>query len=131
MNQIKHFEQFGTMKNRLISRWPTSVTDEKKTRYIIAVSFIQNPYLCLLRKVSQQYNIDHKSVHKILKLIKFNFYKVKFVQEFNDDDPDCRLEFCDLMMERIDDPNFLFNIVFSDEVIFELNGHVNRLEILK
>jgi len=25
-----------------------------------------------------------------------------------------------------DDPNFLFDIVFSDEAIFELNGSVNR-----
>lgn len=80
-----------------------------------------------LRKASQQHNIDHKSVHKILKLIKFHLDKVKLIQELNDNDPDCRLEFCDLMMERIDaDPNFLFNIIFSDEATFELNGQVNR-----
>jgi len=100
------------MKNRLISRRSASLTDEEK-QLDIAVSFIQNPHLSF-RKTSQQY-IDHKSVHKILKLIKFNFYKVKFVQELNDDDSDCRLEFCDLIMKIIDDLNFLFNIVFSDD----------------
>jgi len=32
-----------------------------------------------------------------------------------------------LMMQRInEEPNFLFNIVFSDEATFEVNGNVNR-----
>jgi len=90
------------------------------------LQFIQNPHLSLC-KVSQQHNIDHKSVYKILKLIKFHLYKVKLVQELNNDNPDRCIEFCNLMMERTDtDPNFLFNIVFSNDAIFELNDQVNR-----
>jgi len=55
-------------------------------------------------------------VHKILKLINFHPYKVKLIQKPNDDDLDCGLKFCDVMLERIDaNPNLLFNIVFFDE----------------
>jgi len=58
-------------------------------------------------------------VLKILKNNKFHPYKVHLVQELNDDDFDRCIEFCELMMERIDeDLNFLSNIVFSDEKIF-------------
>jgi len=41
------------------------------------------------------------NLHKILKFIKFYSYKVKLVQKLNDDDPDRRLKFCDLMMKRL------------------------------
>ncbi|EFN86394.1 hypothetical protein EAI_12102, partial [Harpegnathos saltator] len=48
------------------------------------------------------------------------------VQELSDNDFDRRIEFCELM-ERIDeDPNYLSNIVFSDEATSQLNGYVNR-----
>ncbi|KAL6263044.1 hypothetical protein P5V15_005864 [Pogonomyrmex californicus] len=116
---------------------PASATNEEDTitiRCTIICSestFLRIAFLriAFLRIAPQQHNID-KSVHTILKHVKFHPYKIKLVQEFNDNDPDRRLEFCDLMMERIDaDPNFLFNIVFSDEAIFELNGQVNRLQI--
>ena len=49
------------------------------------------------------------------------------VHELNEDDFDRRLEFCEKMMNRIDnDPDFLFNIVFSDEATFQLSGECNR-----
>lgn len=45
----------------------------------------------------------------------------------NDDDFDRRLQFCETMSERaIADQHFLFNICFSDECSFFLNGIVNR-----
>ncbi|EFN76918.1 hypothetical protein EAI_11088, partial [Harpegnathos saltator] len=46
-------------------------------------------------------------------------YKIHLVQELNEDDFDRRIVFCDLMMERIaEDPNYLSNVVFSDEATF-------------
>jgi len=67
------------------------------------------------------------AVQRILKKIKFYSYKINLVQELNEDDFYYCMEFCKLIMRKTDDdPNFLFNIVFLDEVIFELNGSVNR-----
>jgi len=52
---------------------------------------------------------------------------VKLVHELNEDDPDRRVEFCEMMMDRIiADDNFSRRIVFSDEATFKLNGNVNR-----
>ena len=66
-------------------------------------------------------------MRNILKSINFHLYKVHLVQELNKDDPDRRVEFCEIMMDRIDrDPLFLYNTVFSDEATFTLKGEVNR-----
>lgn len=49
------------------------------------------------------------------------------VQELSEDDFDRRVEFCEIMMQMInDDPLLLNNIIFSDEATFQLNGQVNR-----
>lgn len=49
------------------------------------------------------------------------------MQELNEDDFDRHVEFCELMMEKMDeDSNFLPNIVFSDKATFKLNGNVNK-----
>ncbi|XP_071053327.1 uncharacterized protein [Onthophagus taurus] len=56
----------------------------------------------------------------------FHPYKIKLIQELNDDDLDRRQEFCEIMAERINNnPNFLY-VCFSDECTFSLNGEVNR-----
>lgn len=60
-------------------------------------------------------------LRKVLRSNRFHHYKIHLVQELNNDDYDRHIEFCELlMMERIDkDSNFLSNIVFSDEAIFQ------------
>ncbi|KYN30037.1 hypothetical protein ALC57_00480, partial [Trachymyrmex cornetzi] len=79
------------------------------------------------QRVAQEHEIGHASVSKILKLNKWHPYKLHLCQELSEDDFDRRIEFCDLMMEMIfDDPLLLNNIVFSDEITFELTGNVNR-----
>ncbi|EZA55215.1 hypothetical protein X777_05219 [Ooceraea biroi] len=71
--------------------------------------------------------MSQSSVRRNLKFINFHPYKIHLVQKLNEDDFDRRNEFCDIMMTRIDQlPNFLFNIAFSDEASFEINGNVNR-----
>ncbi|EZA46950.1 hypothetical protein X777_00567 [Ooceraea biroi] len=71
--------------------------------------------------------MSQTSVRRNLKFINFHPYKIHLVQKLNEDDFDRRNEFCDIMMTRIDQlPNFLFNIAFSDEASFEINGNVNR-----
>lgn len=122
---IKRFEETGSVKNCTITGRPVSVTTPEKS-LDVALSFVENPHLSI-RRAAQQQDIAQKSVQNILKQIKFHPYKIYLVQELNDDDFDRRIEFCETMMQRIDaEPNFLFNIVFSDEATFELNGHINR-----
>jgi hypothetical protein len=62
-----------------------------------------------------------------LKRQKYHPYKIKLVQYLAEDDFDRRLEFCQWAVEKCDsDQHFSKKILFSDEAIFYLNGHVNR-----
>jgi len=67
----------------------------------VLLSFIENPHDSS-RKVALQHDIDKKSVLKISKNNKFHPYKAHLVQELNEDDFDRRIEFCELMVERIE-----------------------------
>lgn len=67
------------------------------------------------------------NVFRILHKYKFHPYKMKLIHELNDDDFDRRQEFCEIMAQHINhNPNFLYNVCFSDECTFSLRGDVNR-----
>lgn len=122
---VRRFAEFGTISDLQRTGRPTSVATEEK-HIEIAQAFIENPHLSL-RRAGIEHDSSHECVRKILKSIHFHPYKIHLVQELNEDDPDRRLEFCETMMNRIDaQPNFLYNILFSDEATFTLNGEVNR-----
>ena len=92
----------------------------------MAQAFIENPRLSV-RRASHQLQISGTSIRRNLRSINFHPYKIHLVQELNEDDFDRRIEFCDIMMMRIDQqPNSLLNILFTDEAKFELSGNVNR-----
>jgi hypothetical protein len=49
------------------------------------------------------------------------------VQQLNDDGPDRRIEFCEKLLTMAEESNSIFDkIIWTDEAIFKLNGHVNR-----
>jgi len=82
--------------------------------------------------VAQQHKIGVAFVHKILKKNKWHLYELHLIQELSEDDFDKYVQFCNLINEMMikeminDNPLFLDNIVFSDELTFELTGNVNR-----
>lgn len=122
---LRRFEETGLVKNRPIPGRPSTATNQENSLDVL-LSFTENPHAST-RSVALQQEIDQKSVLKILKVNKFHPYKINLVQELNEDDPDRRLEFCELMMEMItQNPEFLRFILFSDEATFMLNGNVNR-----
>jgi len=77
-----------------------TATNPEKSLYVLQ-SFVKNPHIFTYR-TAEEYQIDQKSVCKILKQKKFYSYKIHLVQEMNKDDFDRRLEFCELMMERVE-----------------------------
>lgn len=122
---VKRFEATGSVKDRPRTGRPITATTEEKSLDVV-LSFTEDPH-CTIRKAAQEHGISSKSVHRILKKNKFHPFHVRLVHELNEDDFDRRVEFCEDMMARIvDNPDFHFNIVFSDEATFELNGTVNR-----
>jgi hypothetical protein len=54
-------------------------------------------------------------------------YRPRLVQQLNDDDPNRRIEFCEKLLAMIEEDNSILDkIIWADEAIFKLNGHVNR-----
>jgi hypothetical protein len=49
------------------------------------------------------------------------------VQQLNDDDPDRRVGFCEKILAMVEEDNSILDkIIWTDETIFKLNGHINR-----
>jgi len=122
---ISRFGATGGVKSQKRSGRPATATNEE-VQLRVAEAFVENPH-CSIRGAGQQLDMSFKSVHRCLKKINFHPYKIHLHQELNEDDPDRRIEFSEIMMDRImENPSFLYSIVFSDEATFMLNGEVNR-----
>jgi len=79
------------------------------------------------RKVATENEVSQSSVCNILGKHRFRPYKMLYVQELVHEDFDRRIEFCVLIEALRND--FVNNIVFFDEVSFELHGNINRQNI--
>ncbi|KAJ8934258.1 hypothetical protein NQ318_013380 [Aromia moschata] len=96
------------------------VDDDTKLNLLLALE--ENP-ITPARQLARDSNLNHKTVLKILKYEKKRTYKMQAVQELLEDDPDRRVEFCDLLMTCIDQNQLSLEwIVFSDEATFTING---------
>lgn len=121
---IQKIRTTGSVFNRPKSGRPRSATNEANEVMAIGSVFMKTQQS--LREIALDTGNSMTSVWRILKRYKFHPYGMKLVQELGQGDFDKRLDFCELMDERIRDPNFLKNICFSDESTFHLNGYVNR-----
>lgn len=104
-----------------------SVSEE--TQVNIIASVVNNPQQSTAA-VSTECDVSTTTVKKYLKKQQFHPYKMVILQELNEDDPDRRIEFCELISERIlRNPALVRTICFSDESTFFLNGKVNRQNV--
>ncbi|EZA62852.1 hypothetical protein X777_01169, partial [Ooceraea biroi] len=83
-----------------------------------------------LSRAAQVHDIALRSIHRIIRKNKLHPYKLQYVQELQDRDNELRLRFCARMMELIDaSPNFLYQLVFTDEATFTLTGEVSNQNV--
>ena len=101
------------------------VSDEKVEN--VRKAFIRSPRKSI-RRASRELQMPRATVHKVLrKRLRLYAYKVQILQELKPEDKPRRHSFACDMLDRIDrDPNFLTNIMFSDEATFHVSGAVNR-----
>lgn len=101
------------------------VSDEKVEN--VRKAFIRSPRKSI-RRASRELQMPRATVHKVLrKRLRLCAYKVQILQELKPEDKPRRHSFACDMLDRIDrDPNFLTNIMFSDEATFHVSGAVNR-----
>lgn len=119
---IYRFLQTDSIKDRPRSGRSKSISNNEESAEILQ-SFIETPNTST-RKVATEIEISQRSVCNILKRYRFHPYKMHYVQELVYEDFDRRMKFCEFIQARGND--FVNNIVFTDEAVFQLNGNVNR-----
>ncbi|XP_008116993.1 uncharacterized protein LOC100557975 [Anolis carolinensis] len=146
------FETDGTLQNiqkQRSGRRRTSTDDEKSEE--VLQNFEQSSRKSL-RQMACETGVSKSSIHRILRRAKLNscipnlmhslneddadcrleFCKwqtcvPRLVHPLNEDDPDRRLEFCEWFQSRVAEDSFFGDkIIWSDEAIFKLNGLVER-----
>lgn len=121
---IRKFEESGTVQDLPKAGRPRSATNAEISENVL-LSFIQEPSTSLA-KVCHNNDVSKASVQRILHRNNFFPYKMRFVQELNEDDFDRRVEFCETIRRKCDNNrDFLLNVVFSDEATFFVDGKVN------
>jgi hypothetical protein len=93
-------------------------------------AFQRNPTKSI-RRASLELNIPRSTVHKVLhKRLRLYAYKVQIVQALEPNDRPQGQQFAIEMLGRVDqNPNYLSNVMFSDEGTFHTCGKVNRHNI--
>ena len=123
-NLRKRFEATGSTADCPRSGRP-SLSDETKLNVLQAV--IHSPKKST-RRLSCEQNVSRSSVRRILHKAKFKYYIPRLVHGLLEDDPDRRIQFCEIMLNemRVHDEELFSKIIWSDEATFKLTGHVNR-----
>ncbi len=79
------------------------------------------------RRGHLELDVSHTLYRRIVKKLKFKAYTPRLTRRLLEDDPDRRLQYCELMLNEYGaDPTIFNQILFSDEAQFKLNGLVNR-----
>lgn len=119
---IKMFEETGSTVRIINAGRPKSVRTPETIRRV-SESIKENPRQST-RKRSQVLNVKRTTLRRILhRDLHLKAYKIQLTQELKPNDANCRLNFANVMLERF---NNFFNIIFSDEANFHVNGHVNK-----
>lgn len=129
--QISAFERLkerfiadGHIKYNFSFRPKTVINEGNEERVLQAV--VENPHVSI-RNIRKNLDFSERSVSRILRKNKFHPYKVQLHQELLPMDHYNRMQFCQRMLDNVDqNPGFLNNILWTDEAIFHNNGYVNR-----
>ncbi|KAJ8941786.1 hypothetical protein NQ318_006822 [Aromia moschata] len=110
---------FPSLRKRILD-------DEQK--FDILLDIQDNPHKPT-RHVAADNDVSKTSILRRLKNEKYRPYKINLIQELNDDDPDRRLKFCEIMSNRCqDNPLFIKKTFIFLQRTFVLNGQsTNRL----
>ena len=74
-----------------------------------------------------EWNILQTSIRRILTSIGLKSYRPQLIHGLLEDDPDRRLQFSKIMLNKIvENAGILGNVVWNDEASFKLYGRINR-----
>ncbi|PNF43566.1 hypothetical protein B7P43_G03926 [Cryptotermes secundus] len=119
---FRQFQESGCLcKGRSPGR--PRVSEEQEAR--IRAAFERSPRKSTDR-ASRELAIPQSTVWRVLTVrLHLKPYRLQLVQALTNDDKRKRMEFCDSMLEMMEDETFMSRLIFSDEATFHLSGTVN------
>lgn len=106
---------------------PQRVSRTRVEETIINVlAYVQYDPTLSVRKISNDLGVPQTVAHEILQEHKMHPYHIVLHQILNDNDYDSRLNHCHWLLGMIrENPNFLSQILWTDEATFSSTGAVN------
>ena len=122
---VVKFESTGSINNQPTVRCRNAKSAENITA--VRESVRANPRRSISRR-SQELGLSATSTWRILRRdLGLHPYKIQLIQELKVNDHKQRRVFVDWVLEQFEvNPNFVKQIIFSDEVYFWMNGYVNK-----
>ena len=119
------FDEIGSVEDAPRSGRPNTVRNEENVE-AVSETFRENPQPSQ-SGASRDLGISRRSLGRLMHDLHLKLYKPRLLQALNDDDPDRRVEFCEWILDSIqDDPTLLDRILWTDEATFQTNGRVNK-----
>lgn len=122
---VGHFEETGSVRNARIPGRPRTVQTEENIERV--VNSVQESSGTSTRRRSTQLGLSRRSLQRILAAIHMFPYKIQLVQELKPIDYQQRLDYAIYFQQKAEEnPDFIHNLIMSDEAHFQLNGFVNK-----
>lgn len=122
---LKNFSSSGNLDKKKSKGRSVSVTTASNLEK--AKQIIEEKRNVSLRHLSQQLGTSYGSAHTIVKKKLFlHPYKIQICQKLQPGDFDRRVQFCEWLLQKLEDPDFLGGLIMSDEAHFSLSGYVNK-----
>jgi transposase len=121
----KKFDETGSVDDAPRSGRPTTFNTEENLE-LVSKTFSQSPRTSQ-RHASYELNISRSSLQRLMRDLNLKPYKPRLLQALNEDDPDRRVEFCEWILDSIqEDSTLLDRILWTDEACFQINDRVTR-----
>jgi hypothetical protein len=124
---VENFETYGNVEKPREARERTVRTNETISLVEeMVVDSTKQGEVMSIRRISRELGISAHTVHLILrKDLHFHPYHPIPIFHLTVDDPQARIEFSHKFLEtQNEDEDFVNKIIWTDESIFSVNGHV-------
>ena len=130
MRLIRKFEESGSVADEARSGRPSVSKSEDFQRVLLQEIDSNTPTSThrIARQISvaSDYDASHVTVFNTLKELSYKPYIPRLFHALNEDGPDRRKQSCEIFEEIFRaDSSRIDKIIWSDEAIFKLNGHLN------
>lgn len=116
-----HFGRIHHVLNR------TKNVIDKEANEVNTLAYFEANSNASIRTAEEDLGISRCSLQRILKKHRFHNYKFSLVQALHPQDPDDRVNLCEMLYLRCqEDENFLKKIIWTDESKFSREGIFNR-----